>query len=315
MSAPSALACPASLKGVLSAAEAASALAFGFGRAGVDCVRQPLADGGEGTIDVLCSETDEVEVHDAFGRPRRALVGRLGDALVVEAAQVIPFDAERLDVAAATSRGLGELIGSLRCDRLVVGLGGTANLDAGLGLLEVLDALPAPTTVLCDVQSTLYEAPELYGPQKGADPEQIWALRTRFRELERLEPVADLPGSGAAGGLGAALASLGAELVPGAAAILDLAGFEPAGHALAVTGEGRVDATTAEGKAPAEVARRCAAAGVRCVVFGGLVTAPLAGTETCALSGDPARAFDDLVELGVRLGAGLVGPALSDPAG
>jgi glycerate kinase len=178
-------------------------------------------------------------------------------------------------------------------------------MDAGLGLLEALDALPAPTTVLCDVQSTLYEAPGLYGPQKGADPEQVWELRARFRELERLEPVADLPGAGAAGGLGAALASLGAELVPGAAAVLDLVGFDPGGHALAVTGEGRVDATTAEGKAPAEVARRCAEAGVRCVVFGGVVAVPLPGAESCVLSGDPARAFDDLVELGVRLGAGL----------
>jgi glycerate 2-kinase len=306
MPAPRALACPASLKGVLSAREAASALAFGLGRAGVDCVQQPLADGGEGTIDVLCDETEEVEVRDAFGRPRRALVGRLGEAVVVEAAQVIPFDAERLDVAAASSRGLGELLASLRCERLLVGLGGTANMDAGLGLLEALDALPAPTTVLCDVQSTLYEAPELFGPQKGADREQVWALRARFREIERLEPVADVAGSGAAGGLGAALASLGAELVPGAEAVLDLLGFEPRGHALAVSGEGTVDATTAEGKAPAAVARRCAQAGVRCVVFGGLVAEPLPGTETRALSGDPGRAFDDLVELGARLGAGLL---------
>ena len=313
---PSALACPASLKAVLSAREAAAALAFGFSRAGVDCVQQPLADGGEGTIDVLCGgDVEAVEVRDAFGRPRQALVGRLGGAVVVEAAQVIPFDPERLDVATASSRGLGELIASLACERLYVGLGGTANMDAGLGLLDVLDALPAPTTVLCDVRSTLYEAPELYGPQKGADPEQVWELRARFREVERLEPVADLVGAGAAGGLGAALASLGAELVPGAAAILELVGFEPRDHALVVTGEGRVDATTAEGKAPAEVARRCRAAGVPCVAFGGVVAEPLRDAETVALSGDPARAFDDLVELGARLGARLLGSAAFDPAG
>ena len=101
-------------------------------------------------------------------------------------------------------------------------------MDAGMGLLEVLDALPAPTTVLCDVQTTLYDAPRLYGPQKGATPAQVAELEARFRAIERLAPFAELPGSGAAGGLGAALASLGAELVPGAATVLDLVGFDPA---------------------------------------------------------------------------------------
>ena len=76
-----------------------------------------------------------------------------------------------------------------------------------------------------------------------------------------------------------------------------------------ITGEGRVDATTAEGKAPAEIARRCAEAGVPCVVFGGLVTVPLSGVETVALSGDPARAAEDLAELGLRLGTRLLDAA------
>ena len=120
---------------------------------------------------------------------------------------------------------------------------------------------------------------------------------------------ADLPGSGAAGGLGAALASLGAELVPGAAAVLDFVRFDAAPYELVVTGEGRVDATTAEGKAPAEVARRCAAAGVPCIVFGGTVSAPLPGVETIALSGDPDAAADDLLELGLRLGTRLLDAA------
>ena len=85
-----------------------------------------------------------------------------------------------------------------------------------------------------------------------------------------------LAGAGAAGGLGAALAALGAELVAGAPAILDIVGFDTrlSGCDLAVTGEGQVDRTTAEGKAPGVVAERCAAAGVRCVVFGGRVIEP-----------------------------------------
>jgi glycerate 2-kinase len=266
---PSALACPASLKGVLSARDAAAALARGLG----DCDELPLADGGEGTADVLPG--------------------------VVEAASVIPFDPERLDPF-TSSRPFGELLASLDADRLLIGLGGTANMDAGEGLLEVLDALP-PAIVLCDVQTTLYDAPRLFGPQKGATPAQVAELEARFRANERLAPYARLPGSGAAGGLGAALASLGAELVPGAATVLDLLGFDPSRYDLVVTGEGRVDATTAEGKVPAEVARRCAQAGVRCVVFGGLVAEPLPGVETVALSGDPARAAADLEELGSRL--------------
>ena len=68
-----------------------------------------------------------------------------------------------------------------------------------------------------------------------------------------------------------------------------------------MTGEGTVDATTGEGKAPAAVARACGEAGVRCVVFGGRVEVPLAGVETVALSGDPGRAVVDLEELGERL--------------
>lgn len=123
--------------------------------------------------------------------------------------------------------------------------------------------------------------------------------------MPELRPYADLPGAGAAGGLGAALAALGAELVPGAETVLDLVGFDGrVGRAdLVVTGEGRVDATTAEGKAPAVVAERCSRAGVRCVVFGGSVVSPLPGAETVVLSGDPRRAEEDLVELGRSLAA------------
>lgn len=298
---PTALACPASLKGCASAAFAAHALAAGFGRAGVACDQLPIADGGEGTLDVLCSEFFEVETVDAFGGPRTARTGVLGDARVVEAAEAIPLDPARLDVMAASSRGLGEWIAQLDDGPLIVTVGGTATMDAGAGLLEVLERLPGPTRVLCDVATRLDDAPRLFGPQKGATPEQVAELEERFRRV--LRPWAGLPGAGAAGGLGAALASIGAELVPGADAVLDLIGFDPAGYDLVVTGEGTVDATTWEGKAPSAVVRRCAAAGTRCVVFGGRV---LAG-DAVALSGDPARAREDLEALGEELGVAVRG--------
>jgi glycerate 2-kinase len=306
---PSALACPASLKGVLSNVDAAAALAAGFAQSGVAAATLPLADGGDGTIAALCEDVGHFDVHDAFGRPRSALVGRHDDAMVVEAAQVLPLDPSRLDVLAASSRGLGELVAGLSAPRLLIGLGGTATMDGGTGLLEALRELPAPTTVLCDVATTYYDAPAAFGPQKGASPEEVAELERRFRSNSRLSPFARLPGSGSAGGLGAAFAALGARLVPGASAILDLLGFDATAAGLVVTGEGRVDATSAAGKAPAVVAARCASAGTPCVVFGGLVDMPLADTECVALSGDPGRAVADLVELGAGLGARLLDAA------
>lgn len=273
-------------------------MAEGFRSAGVECDERPVADGGEGTIDVLGGERRFADVHDAFGRERHAEWRLLGEGTaIVEAAQAIPLDPGRLDVRAASSRGLGELIAQVDdAHTLIVGLGGTANMDAGAGLLEVLDELPLPTRVACDVQTTLADAPRLFGPQKGATPDDVTELERAFAG----HPQGGIAGSGAAGGLGAALASLGAELVPGAELVLDLVGFDPRGYDLVVTGEGTVDQTTFEGKAPAVVQRRSRAAGVRCVLFGGRVRA----AEAVPLSGDPERAYVDLIELGMRLGRG-----------
>ena len=304
---PSALACPASLKGVLAASAAAEAVREGCRLAGVDCVAMPVADGGEGTLEALHAARGgtwhEARVEDAFGRPRAARWLLLHDGTAaVEAAEAIPLDAQRLDVRAASSRGLGLLlreVGSVR--RLVIGLGGTAYMDAGAGLLEVLASLPAPTVVACDVDARLVEAPRLFGPQKGASVAVVAELEEQFAA----SGLPDVLGGGAAGGLGAALASLGAEVRPGAPLVLDELGFDPRPYDLVVTGEGTVDATTALGKAPWEVVRRCADVGVRCVVFGGRVAEPLTGVETVALSGNPTRAADDLVELGRRLGSSL----------
>jgi glycerate kinase len=304
-----ALACPASLKGVLSAGEAAAALAEGLG--GWAEVRSlPVADGGEGTLDALQAasggEWRHAAVHDAFGRPREARWLELpSGAAAVESAEAIPLDPERLDPFAASSRGLGELIRAVgQARELLVCLGGTANVDGGDGLLEVLDELPAPTRVACDVDVPLLDAARVFSFQKGASAAQAVELEARLAAMSRLEPFGGLPGAGAAGGLGAALASLGAELVAGAPLVLDLVGFDPSGYDLVVTGEGTVDATTARGKAPGEVARRCLAADVRCVLFGGRVVATVPGVETVALSGSPARAWQDLVALGASLRSG-----------
>jgi glycerate 2-kinase len=300
---PSALACPASLKGVLSACEAAAALAEGL-RTWADVKELPVADGGEGTLEVLHGalggDWREAEVGDAFGRLRRARWLALPDgSAAVEAAEAIPLDPARRDPFAASSRGLGELILAVGRPRgLVVALGGTANVDGGSGLRDVLAELPAPTRVACDVDMPLLDAARVFAAQKGASPEDARKLEARLAAMDELAPYAELPGAGAAGGLGAALAALGAELVRGAELVLDTIGFDPTGYDVVVTGEGTVDATTMRGKAPGEVARRCREAGVRCVVFGGLVREVVEGAETVALSGNPSRARDDLVDLG-----------------
>ena len=299
-----ALACPASLKGVLGAVEAAAALAEGMRAAGAEAVELPVADGGEGTAEVIRrargGEWREADVRDAFGVVRRARWLVLPDGTaVVEAAAAIPLDPARLEPLAASSRGFGELVAAAIADGatgLVLALGGTATMDAGAGFLEVVDALSLPALAACDVATTLVDAPRLFGPQKGAGAAEVAELERRFAAREELVLFQHKPFSCAAGGLGAALASLGAELVQGSEYVLDAVGFDSSGFDLVVTGEGRVDATTALGKAVGEVARR--SVGTRCVVFGGTVEAEVAGAETVALSGDPARARDDLAALG-----------------
>ncbi len=309
-----ALLCPASLKGVLSAGAAADALAAGMRGRGAEAVELPIADGGEGTADVLLAalggEWHEAVVADPIGRPVPARWLLLPDGRgVVEAAAAIglPLLAiDERDPLVASSRGLGELVlAALRggAGALVVGLGGSATVDGGAGMREVLRELPVRTTALCDVRTTLSGAARLFGPQKGASPSAVAMLEHRLSEMTELEPYAGLPGAGAAGGLGAAFAALGADLVPGAETVLDLIGFDDQmrGCDLVVTGEGQVDGTTAEGKAPGVVAARAAAAAIRCVVFGGCVVRALEGVETVSLSGDRARAREDLEELGRRL--------------
>jgi glycerate kinase len=289
-------------------------LGRGFRSVGADADELPVADGGEGTAEALYAalggEWREASVPDPLGRPVVALWLLLPDGrAVVEAAAAIGLPLllpHERDPLRASSRGLGELIlAALESSpaSLVVGLGGTATVDGGEGLREVVRAIPVPMAALYDVRTRLADAARVFGPQKGASPHDVLVLERRLEAMEELREFARLPGSGAAGGLGAALAALGAELVPGAATVLDLVGFGERleGCDLVVTGEGQVDATTAAGKAPGEVAARARAAGKRCVVFGGKVQAELDGAQTVALSGEPARAESDLVDLGRRL--------------
>ena len=318
-----ALASPNALKGVLSAPEAADALVRGFRRGGVEASALPVADGGDGTGEVLAAvlggEWRTARVADPLGRPHEARWLLLPDGTaVVEAAEAIGLRllrADELDPLRATSLGLGELILAAleaRPSTLLVCLGGSATVDGGAGLREVVSALPVGARVACDVAAPLLGergAARAFGPQKGASSEEVEELERRLAAMPELEPYAALPGAGAAGGLGAALAALGATLVAGAELVLDVVGFRErlAGVELVVTGEGIVDRTTADGKAPAAVLRACRESGVRCAVFGGRVVEALPGAETYELSGRPEAAAEDLTALGEELAArGLV---------
>ena len=169
-------------------------------------------------------------------------------------------------------------------------------------MLEVVDAIPIPVRAACDVRAPLLDAVRVFAPQKGATPEQVDELERRL-ENATLAPYRDLPGAGAAGGLGAALAALGAQLVEGAPFILELIGFHDRLREadVVVSGEGTIDRSTFMGKAPAAVLAACREADVRCALFGGLVVERPEGVEVHELSGDPRRAREDLVELGARV--------------
>jgi glycerate kinase len=320
-----ALASPASLKSVLKPVEAALALAAGLREGGAEALELPVADGGEGTAEVIASAREgrwgETEVTGPLGEPvlARYLVLEDGSA-VVEAAEAIGLRlASRRDPLAASSRGLGELMlvaAAETAGPILVGLGDSATVDGGAGLLEVVgDALHGRALrAACDVRNPLLGergAARVFGPQKGATPEMVDELERRLAAMEQLRPYADLPGAGAAGGIGAALAVLGAELLSGAELVLEQVGFRDAARSadLVITGEGVVDRSTFEGKAPGEVVRVCAEEGVRCVLFGGRLLERPDGVEIYGLPSGPERAADDLVELGRTLARAELGVA------
>jgi glycerate kinase len=320
-----ALASPASLKTALKPVEAALALAAGLREGGAEAVELPVADGGEGTSEVIASarggRSGHAEVIGPLGDPvaARYLVLEDGSA-VVEAAEAIGLRvAPRLDPRKASSRGLGELMLAAAAETtgpILVCLGDTATVDGGVGLLEVVgDALRGRALrAACDVRNPLLGdrgAARAFGPQKGATPEIVEELERRLAAMEELRPYADLPGAGAAGGIGAALAALGAELVSGAELVLEQVGLRDAARTadLVVTGEGVVDRSTFEGKAPGEVVRVCAEEGVRCVLFGGGFRERPDGVEIYELPSGPERAADDLVVLGRGLARAQLGVA------
>ncbi|MET0205558.1 MAG: glycerate kinase [Thermoleophilaceae bacterium] len=276
------LVAPDSFKGTFSAAEVAAAIAAGLRSADREAVELPVGDGGEGTmgvlVDALGGDVRTATVSDPLGRPVEAQFAILPDgSAVVETAQAsglgLVAEDER-DAWAASTRGTGELIAlavEAGAEHVLVTVGGSATSDGGAGALEALDeaGVRPDLEVLCDVRTVYEKAPSVFGPQKGADPALVKRLERRLDELAGRLPrdPRGIPMTGAAGGLSGGLwGGLGARLVPGAAYVLDAIGFDAAmkASAFVVTGEGRLDSQTLEGKIVGEVATRCRQGGVAC---------------------------------------------------
>jgi glycerate kinase len=289
-----AVACPDKFRGTLRADEAATAIATGLRRAGYDdVVEAPMADGGEGTLDTLLA---------SLGGSRRVarVTGPLGDAVeaewgvlssgiaVVEMARAsgLALVAGRNDPLRASTRGTGELIAVARREgfrRVIVAVGGSATTDGGLAAVETLgwSLQGMEVTVACDVESAFLDAARIYGPQKGATSAQVALLTRRLELLADLYrkrtgfDVTTMASAGAAGGLAGGLAAIGAQLVPGFEAVAEAVGLETAfdGASLVVTGEGKLDASSLEGKVVGGVLAWAAELGVPHVaVIAGQVT-------------------------------------------
>jgi glycerate 2-kinase len=360
---------PDSFGGTLTAVEAAEAMRTGWSQVAPDdeLVLLPMSDGGPGFVDVLSTvldgQTVPVQTTDPLGRPVVGAVLVAGDTAYVESAQACGLHlltaAERNPLVTSTF-GLGALLAAaVECGArtVVVGLGGSATNDAGMGMLASLGVTPldgagtalapgglalagldrldgvaqlrgAELVAATDVDNPLcgpHGATAVFGPQKGLRPEDLdrldaalarWA-EVAVRDLPGAPAgLADLPGAGAAGGLGAALLALGATRQSGGDMIfaaVDLPGAL-AGADLVLTGEGSFDFQSVRGKVAGGVARAATEHGVPCLVLAGQVSlgrqqAAAAGVEAAysvaeqagSVEAALARPADRLAELAARV--------------
>jgi len=289
------LAAPDKFRGSASAPEVAGAMAAAARSLGWECVQLPLADGGEGTLEAFGGGNRTTRVTGPDGRPVDA-AWRLGDdgVAVVEMALasglVLAGGAEGNDPVSATTRGTGELIAAALEEgarTVIVSLGGSATTDGGLGAVDILAPYApfdgrdgrAELLVACDVRTPFTDAAVVFGPQKGATPADIAALTERLRALvdtyrERFGvDVTGIEGGGAAGGLGGGLAALGARLVSGFPLVAEHTGLEAAVRAAdaVVTGEGKLDAESFNGKVVGGVVEIAARHRVPVLVVSGVV--------------------------------------------
>jgi glycerate kinase len=278
---------PDAFKGTFSAAEVAAAIARGIRAAGGAAEESPVADGGEGTIDVLLEalggEERSALCHDPLGRPIEARWAWLGDSrkALVEMARAsglaLLAPGER-DAEAASSAGTGELLIAARdagAREAILAIGGTATSDGGTGALEAIEragGIGSMRLVLaCDVRIPFEAAARVFGPQKGASPDAVARLTARLVALaeELPQDPRGLAMTGAGGGLAGALWAVhGAQLRGGAPFVLAALDFEGRleGADAVIVGEGCLDAQTRHGKIAGEILARAGGRPVHAIV-------------------------------------------------
>ena len=324
---PHILIAPDKFKGSLTARQAADAMHTGFAKifphAKITCL--PVADGGEGLLDAfhdaLGGETRHTPTLDALGRQVDATFLTCGTTAIIETSQangIWRLKQSERNPSHTDTRGVGTLIRAAiatQATHLIVGLGGSATNDCGVGMARELGftfnekngqpvtggpldfhrihtVTPPPgwspprITAACDVRNPLLGprgATRIYGPQKGLRPEDAETIELGHRRVAEAvarslgKDLADIPGAGAAGGLGFGLiAFCNATLTPGFDCIAEATGLEEKIHhaSLVVTGEGALDAQTLEGKAPFGVATLARRHGVPVVAIAGLIDDP-----------------------------------------
>lgn len=331
--------CPDKFRGSATATELVdAALAAVSARfdSSLDCVGQPLADGGEGTLEALGGPNRVTVVSDPLGHDVDAEWRLANRVAVIEMARASGLELvggkDRNDVLEASTTGTGMLIGEAAergARRIIVALGGSATTDGGLGALRAMHPLGRfrglEMIVACDVETTFVAAAEVFAPQKGASEAEVRLLSAR---LERLADayqsdfgvdVLAMPRAGAAGGLAGGLAAgVGAALLSGFDVVAEEVELDARIESadLVITGEGALDATSFSGKVVGGVTEIAADCGVPIVAVCGTVaagTSPPSGLKTVSLSerfgteASMARAAALFAETAVEVIAELIG--------
>lgn len=304
---------PDSFKGTMSSIQVCDSIEAGIRKVRQDLtlVKVPIADGGEGTVDSFLTATGgkriNVKVKDPLFREINSFYGILPDqeTAIIEmaASSGLPLVENEKNPCLTSTYGTGQLILNALdrgCRRLVIGIGGSATNDGGIGMAAALgirflndqnESIPLTgqgleglvkidlshkdprldqleISVACDVDNPLYGpngAAYIFAPQKGADEAMVKYLDrnlAHYAEIIRKDlgvMVHEIPGSGAAGGLGAGLiAFLGAQLRPGIDIVLDCVGFDQiiSDATLVITGEGKIDGQSLRGKVPIGIGNR-----------------------------------------------------------
>lgn len=261
------VAAPDKFRGTASALDVATAIERAVAEHGGTTAVLPMADGGEGTLEVLGGSNQTSLVTGPLGDLIEAPWQLTGTTAIIEMAKASGLmtigGPEFNEVLDATSAGTGELILSAvehGATRIIVGLGGSASTDGGLGAINAMGS-PAryrgiEILVACDVNTRFVDSAKMFSPQKGATRAEVEMLERRLKRLVQIYEekfginVSSLNHGGAAGGLAGGLAALGARLVDGFDLVADELRLDEFIEKtdLVITGEGRIDQSSFDGK-------------------------------------------------------------------